>query len=598
MLLLLPALAFAQSVRVEDIAFKGNERLSSGKLEAAIVTQANPWYRFFMPWLESYYYDEDTFLMDLLRIERLYQQEGFLEAKVQDYELNYNKKGDEVNIVVFIEEGEPTTVDDVHVSFQDSARDITAENVERIIKLKPGKRYQEEELKQDYQAIVDYFANRGHPYIEARVRPRFAKEQHTVTLEWLLDPGRFCEFGEIRYVGNKHISSKAIRRGLGFSSGDVFQQNKLINAQSQVYRLELFQFVSLQASNLDERPQHIPIEVRVREASLRTLKLGLGYGSEEKFRGFAQWRHRNFLGGARILRMGAKHSTALLPLEVDVQISQPYFLSNRNDLIVRPFFKWEDETSFERRRIGAETTLNRRLTSNTNVFVSALVARDTVEAKGEVSPGAVGVDSKSIIRLGLRRDTSDQLFTPTRGGVSSGYIEESGRFLRTPSKYIKLFTEHRIYRQTKSKKSVIAARLAIGTMKPIRGSTETPLAERFYAGGNYSVRGWGRQLLGPLVRDDSTGTIRPVGGNSIIEGSIEWRRNLFGKFTGSLFLDFGNVWPEWDGFDPGDLHYAVGAGLRYNTVIGPVRFDFGWKLNKQEFDTSNYEIHFGIGQAF
>ncbi|MFQ5650984.1 MAG: outer membrane protein assembly factor BamA [bacterium] len=589
----------AQEVRVEDLEFKGNKKLSSGKLAKAIHTQANPWYRLFMRWIDSRIFDEEVFLTDLLRIERFYQQEGYLQARVKDYDLKFNKKGDEVNIVVHIEEGEATKVNEVQFVFKsDSSRRLTPERLQKQVKLKPGKRYREEDLKLDYEKIVERFANNGYPYIDARVRPTVDLQRHLVDLEWVLQPGPFCRFGEIRYSGNHHVSAGSIRRGLGLSTGDPFQQKKLINAQSQVYRLELFQFVSLQATNLENQPSRIPIEVKVREARLRTLKLGLGFGSEEKFRGFGQWRHRNFLGGARILRIGAKHSTRLLPLELELELSQPYFLSNRNDLIVKPFFIWEEENSFQARRIGAETTLNRRLTSKTNGFFTTLVERDTVEVRGQgVAPQASGEYKKSILRFGFRHDSSDQLFTPTRGRVSIGFIEESGRLLNTPFKYIKLYTEHRFYEQSKNKKYVVAAKIAFGAMKRIRGSKDTPIAERFFAGGNYSVRGWGRQLLGPL-EPDSTGTPLPRGGNSMLEGSIEYRRPLFKQFTGALFLDYGNVWPEWDGFDVFDLRYAIGAGLRYNTLIGPVRIDFAWKVNKQELDERDYEIHLSIGQAF
>ena len=138
-------------------------------------------------------------------------------------------------------------------------------------------------------------------------------------------------------------------------------------------------------------------------------------------------------------------------------------------------------------------------------------------------------------------------------------------------------------------------------MGPIRGSDATPVEERFYSGGSYSVRGWQRQLLGPReisMPADSMESVVPTGGNSIIEGSFEFRNPIYKNISGALFLDYGNVWGDWNGFDLLDLHYAIGAGLRYNTLIGPIRVDFAWKLNRQEFDRRDYEFHVSIGQSF
>ncbi len=597
---LAPRLATAQNVRLENIQFKGNKRVSARKLNKAIHSQANPWYRVFMPWVDSKIFDESTFLTDLLRVEKYYQREGYLQAKVVNYEVNYNTARDEANLVIEVEEGTATKVRDVtFLLHADSSRGLTAGKLVRVMKLKPGKRYREDDLHLDYDKIVQRFGDNGYPYIRARVKPTIDAGEHAVDLEWRLEPGPLSYFGDIRYVGNNHVSGKVIHRGLGFSTGEVYQQKKLVNAQSQVYRLELFQFVSLQASQLDQQVVQVPIEVRVRETSLRTLKLGLGYGSEEKFRGFAQWRHRNFLGGARILRVSARHSTRLNPLTLEFELSQPYFLSNRNDLIVKPFLEWRDESSFEERKIGAETTLNRRLSSKMNIFFTTLVERDSVRSKGVgVAPRATGSYNQSKFRLGIRHDSSDQIFTPTRGQISSAYIEESGRLLRTPFRYIKFFSEHRFYNQTKNKKYVIAAKVAIGVMKPFRGSPETPLADRFFAGGAYSVRGWGRQLLGPLTRSVSDSTVVPQGGNSLFEGSLEIRRGLYKQLSGALFLDYGNVWPDWNGIRIRDLRYAIGAGLRFDTLIGPIRVDVARKLNKQALDGGDLELHLSIGQAF
>ncbi|MFQ5707094.1 MAG: outer membrane protein assembly factor BamA [bacterium] len=583
----------AQEIRVEDLKFKGNKAISSRKLKKAIQTQANPWTRFFLFWKRSKLFDEETFLNDLLRIEKLYHKEGYLEAIVSNYDLKYNKKHDEVNIVVYIQEGQPTTVG--RVEFLDSNHSELSritKDFHKKVKLKTGKRFREADLIADYNTIIDRFSNLGYPYIEAKVKTVLDPKSHTVVLNWYLDPGPYCVVGPITITGNKNVSDKVIKRGLGFKEGQQFQQRKLQNAQSQIYRLELFRFVGLSASNLDQRPKEIPIEVRVKETVLRTLKIGAGYGSEESVRATAQWRHRNFLGGARILRAQAKHSTKLLPLQLELELSQPYFLGNRNDLVVKPFFIWQDEKSFEAKRVGLETTFNRQLTRRTNFFVTTRVERDTIRVKGEGAPAELAnLYNKSVLQAGLRRNSADQLFTPTKGSVSSLVLEQAGVPLNSRFKYIKLYGEFRKYLQIKTG-YVFAYRIFLGTMNPVRGSRETPVEERYFSGGSYSVRGWRRQLLGPTI--DGI----PVGGNSVLEGSFELRNPIYKGLSGALFLDYGNVWQEWDGYDLLGLKYALGAGLRYRTPIGPFRFDFAWKLNKQEFDDKNYEIHISIGQAF
>ncbi|HEX9654322.1 MAG TPA: BamA/TamA family outer membrane protein, partial [bacterium] len=126
----------------------------------------------------------------------------------------------------------------------------------------------------------------------------------------------------------------------------------------------------------------------------------------------------------------------------------------------------------------------------------------------------------------------------------------------------------------------------------------TPIEERFYSGGNYSVRGWARQFLGPQVINDSTGTVVPLGGDSALEGSLEYRHPIYKDFTGAVFLDYGNVWQKWNRFYLLDLYYAIGYGLRWNTFIGPIRVDVAWKLNKQPLDHRRMQLHFSIGQAF
>ena len=127
-----------------------------------------------------------------------------------------------------------------------------------------------------------------------------------------------------------------------------------------------------------------------------------------------------------------------------------------------------------------------------------------------------------------------------------------------------------------------------------------PFSRKFFLGGATSVRGWGRYELSPLSESGL-----PIGGNSMFEYSLEGRERLIGSFGAVLFFDTGNVWANsWD-IRLNDLRYAVGPGLRYQTPVGPIRFDFGYQLNpipglivNGTPQSRRWRIHFSIGQAF
>ena len=141
---------------------------------------------------------------------------------------------------------------------------------------------------------------------------------------------------------------------------------------------------------------------------------------------------------------------------------------------------------------------------------------------------------------------------------------------------------------------MFAKRIQFGFIQPFgsTGEFDVPVFKRFFAGGSASMRGFPFQRLGPLDEDDD-----PLGGNSILIGNLETRFPLYRKIGGVLFLDYGNVYPSSLSYDFGDIRYAAGAGLRYNTIVGPIRVDLGYALNPVD-ELSRVQLFISIGQAF
>ncbi|HEY9073160.1 MAG TPA: BamA/TamA family outer membrane protein, partial [Desulfobaccales bacterium] len=108
-----------------------------------------------------------------------------------------------------------------------------------------------------------------------------------------------------------------------------------------------------------------------------------------------------------------------------------------------------------------------------------------------------------------------------------------------------------------------------------------------------SNRGYRFDYLGPR-----TASGLPLGGEALMEGSIEARIPLYQNFRAAIFTDFGNVFLKTTNFDLGQLKYASGVELRYMTPIGPLGVGIGVPWNPINSHKDNYRVYFSIGQSF
>jgi outer membrane translocation and assembly module TamA len=147
----------------------------------------------------------------------------------------------------------------------------------------------------------------------------------------------------------------------------------------------------------------------------------------------------------------------------------------------------------------------------------------------------------------------------------------------------------------------LAARLKLESIEGIEDTNFIPVFKRLFLGGSNTVRGYGYRMLGPL---DDNGL--PLGGKTAVNANLEGRFPLFRSFSGIVFIDAGAVDPDSFQFDAGEIRIACGAGFRYDSVIGPLRVEVGYKLNPVEEDElpegveaeERWRIHFSIGQTF
>jgi len=618
----------AARIKVSALRITGADALGDSRVKSVLGTRAGSW----LPWGRRRYFDRAVFDADLRRIEAYYHDRGYPDAQVTAFDVQLNERQDAVELSITVREGEPLRVDGLDLQGFETLRPGALRALERNLPLQPGEVLARAEVTATQTMAARALQDRGYPFAqvsidESRVGPR------AVRLTVRATTGAEARYGPVAVMGNVSVSEDVVKRALSFEPGSRFSLATLQLSQRHLYELGVFQLASVTLASEQVSDGIVPVQVTVAEAKHRQVRLSAGYGSEERARGEAQWKHVNFLGGARTASIEGKWSS--LSRGLRSQFTQPYLFSPRLQLTLSTQAWFTDEPAFQLDTRGGRGTLTYELTQRNPVsgrggdatFSVGLIAERenfaiTPEALRDLTFRnqllSLGLDPRTgegggllgAVALDFRRSTTSNVLDARRGSVIQAHVERAGGWLPGDFDYTELSFEARHY-QTIGRVGVLASRGRIGTIDGHRvlqpgqlpsGPDElgVPFFKRYFLGGSNSLRGWGRFEVSPL-----SGSGLPLGGHSMLELSSEVRTPLFGKASLVLFVDAGSVaMPAWH-IATRELRYDVGPGLRYVTPVGPIRVDFAYQLNPIEGllvdgapESRRWRVHFSLGQAF
>ncbi|MEQ9619553.1 MAG: outer membrane protein assembly factor BamA [Deltaproteobacteria bacterium] len=573
-------------VRISKIKIKGAKAVTKQEIEQSIGTEF-PSIKF---WVKKPEFNEEVLKDDMIRIQRLYASNGYYDA-VATYELKYNKDETGVEIKISIDEGKPVKLTELNLDYEGDINDKTKKDIEKAIPLKVGKIFSPEGYQQTKGAISDILSDEGYPKAEIEGEALVNRKEKWARAKFVIKPGLIYRFGKITVEGNEKVESYIIRREATFKEGEVYSLTEINETQANIFQLGLFRSVVIDPV-YNEKDQIAAINIIVKERKQGSVKVGFGFGTEDKLRGQVIWTKRNFFGGGRRLEVAGKFS--FITQRVETSVIQPFILGPDSELSGTLNFQRDDVPSFEGESFLTTAQIQKDFARYYSAFGSFNIQFSRVQKSASRTPEDESRENffLTFFNMGLERDTTDSILNPTRGFVVSTGLESSFRPLLSDVNYLKGTLELRGYK--KYFRTVFAKKLTLGVIQPF-GSTGTfdiPIFKRFFAGGSTSMRGFPFQKLGPL--DDNND---PLGGNTLIVGSFEARYPIYGDFGGVVFLDYGNVFPGQWAFMLDDLKYAPGVGLRYDTIIGPVRFDVGYALNPEP-GIRRVQFFISIGQAF
>lgn len=651
-LLLLAALAAPTVLAAQDqgrvvrgLTFYGNRAIDDYTLASAIATTKSSWWATFVlvRWTglgEKRYFDELEFRRDVVRLILLYRQSGYMGAAIDTV---VRRTPRDVYVTFLIHEGEPVRVARLDVEGLDSLFDVA--KLKRDLPLQVGDPFNRFLMQASADSIVGRLRNTGFPYAE--VLRNFDSEAGQLKAEVMLEaiPGPRMRIGAVTIQGLHAIDTSTVRRVMTVRPGRYFKQEELYQTQRDLYSMGLFNAVNVvlvdSVASTAPGDSTVRLLVNLHEGPRHQVRLGLGYGSIECVRVQSGWGVHNFLGGARSLDLTARVSKLggtppkkpeglnqfcspftgtwtfdTLNYNLGVTLRQPAFLSRAHTASLGFFAERRSEVNiYTREAIGAnaDLTLNARGTVSATLGYTYAVGRTVAEPAIFCNLFRICDDSSraflenrrqfGAVSVTVVRNRVNNILDATEGSLGTITLLHASRFVGSQVPYefnrgeFEFSKYHPIGRRT-----VFAWRIKAGTLltQSLNLSGQrvgyVPPDQRFYGGGPNSVRGYGRNELGPrvyVVTDTTvldtaatnaagekvfTGvTTAPTGGNTATVANAELRfpSPIFSsRMRLGVFVDAGQVWERGEEIVTiRGIRVTPGVGVRFATPLGPVRID-------------------------
>lgn len=586
-----------KKIKIKKIYVDGNLHFSDARILSLIKTRS--------AWLfNSGLFKEDQFNDDLERIKAFYLKNGYLDVSV-DYRIDYDKNKN-IYLRIIISEGHPYTTGTITILGNEK---FPTEDIEKSLKAcLEGGTFSYEFLQEDVANIQGFYFGKG--YIFAQVRESASLDPLTgkVDITYKITEGTEAFVERIEIRGNMKTQDKVIRRELRIKPGERFDGDKLKRTKERLYNLGFFEDVNYDTDPGSE-PNKRNLIVDVKEAKTGSFSFGGGYSSIDQFVGFAEIEQKNFdwqnwktfTGAGQDLKLRAEMGSVRNNFEMS--FTEPWMFDHPIafgfDLYRREHDKNEDVGyGYREVRTGGDLRLSKEFSEYIRgglvyrleeVEISDVASSATADLKDEEGKNLI-----SSMEFTLTRDTTDNIFNPSRGLVLSGSYELAGGPLGGDKDFNKLFGLGRYYVPVFGK-GVLEFQLRAGVAMPFQGENKVPIYERFYAGGAETIRGYEERSVGPV----DPVTSDPIGGESLIVANIEYTFPLLEFVKGALFIDSGNVWSKASEFGTGGFKTGVGFGVRIKTPVGPLKLDYGIPLNKQPGKENRQgRFHFSMSHGF
>lgn len=607
----------AQAV-VHDIEFVGNQHYPKLVLKEFIYSKSvNFWQRLLAKHELRNEFSQEEMLKDAVRLELFYQRRGFIDVHVQpDVEYVSDEK---VKLLFQIQEGAALKVESFSLVYNtnDTSRSLIEadDRFQRALKkqnFREGKRYEPILSPEVKSTLLKPLKNLGFPFSSIKFDTSIDSLEKKVRIEAQINAGKRRRIGVFDVQGNTYSNKTTAIKESALKLGNWYEQRDVERAQRELFDHHMYRFATLSVKEGDT-DSTVAIRFDIREQSLRSVELRGGVGVEQIVRGQVNWVHRNPFRKPH--QFTTEASASFIEQRLSFSYLIPWVFNTQSSYVASPFIRNRIEPGFQLFSYGASNSLIYRANRD---FTGTLTY--TITTNQEQLPNLNIQLPDSVQSFDIASLNAGLLYT--RGYVQDreGWVvrlnsELSGNLFVASYPFERFNVDIRHYKPAPWKGGQLAFKFESGILLSSRAINSLPRNIRFFLGGTSSVRGWNRQQLGPkeaIFDGDRFQELVPIGGRSMMALSVEFRQDLPFLIKGlgiAAFSDGGNIWADKFDFSQEGLRWGSGFGFRYASPIGPLRLDFGYKVNPTDLDRgiingqqvanrSRWAVHFSLGQAF
>ena len=532
------------------------------------------------PFVERQWRDAGPTLVDV------YVARGFLDARVEGPQIELDQGRTSAKVTFKVLEGQGYTVGTAPV-IEGGVASINREfDVNSLV----GTVYAPEVRRSLRLRLAELYGFHGFPDALVALKSEEHSPGGRVKLTFTVESGPRVTIDKIRVEGNARTRERRILQEVTFAEGSEWDTREERETFRKLYRTGLFTSVKLRL--VPNEGEHRDLVVSVVEAPSSEVFFEPGYGSYEGLRALAGWKEKNLFGTGRSLEL-----EGLLAQRAQrgvIRFGQPHIFENV-DATLSFFDEHRIEPSFDSDDLGASFGLARELSERSRVTAVYTYRRSEISNADTNDPAAQKALTDvniSSVQLSPTWDTRSNLLAPNDGHLVKLLAEYAAQAIGSQIDFVRVGGSYAGFRALRSS-TVLAFAARNGVIAPFAITDTIPLQERYFNGGENSVRSFKEDELGPK---DSKGN--PLGGEAFNVVSVEVREALYGNIEGAVFADAGNVVEDWhDYFKFADFRGAVGLGLRYRLPIGPIRADVGWNPDPRA-DEDKWAAHLSVGMSF